>query len=43
MDPNPYIITYGSKFMSNYLTFLHTDLLYKDLLYMNFTYRFISI
>jgi len=40
MDSNPYVITYGSKSICNYLQILYTDLLHKDFTYEFTIYRF---
>jgi len=39
-DPNPYIITYGSKSVCNYLRILHTDSLSTNFIYGFITYEF---
>jgi len=39
-DSNPYIITYGSKSICNYLRILYTKLLHTDFTYRLITHRF---
>jgi len=43
MDPDLYVITYGSKFVCNYLCILHTDLLHRNFIYGFITYESKSV